>query len=113
VMGAGGVILPPATYFDKVFFSSLMLQTWFPHFQDGCKDSLPWENVIYFHFSNSYKIITSFSPYFLFSRISIRNGENKIIKKGKLFSYFSNNKVGRIYGMGWNWCHFELLKISL
>jgi acetylornithine/succinyldiaminopimelate/putrescine aminotransferase len=27
VMGAGGVILPPATYFDKVFFSSLMLQT--------------------------------------------------------------------------------------
>jgi acetylornithine/succinyldiaminopimelate/putrescine aminotransferase len=27
VMGAGGVILPPATYFGKVFFSSLMLQT--------------------------------------------------------------------------------------
>jgi hypothetical protein len=52
-------------------------------FQDGCKDCLAWENILYFHFSNSYKISLCFLGF-------LWNGENKIIKKSKMFFYFSN-----------------------
>jgi hypothetical protein len=44
---------------------------------------LAWENILYFHFSNSYKISLCFLGF-------LWNGENKIIKKSKMFFYFSN-----------------------
>jgi hypothetical protein len=66
VMGAGGVILPPETYFDKVI----------SHRQ--C-------------FRLEFTLFSVFKNFFMkFSMISIWNGVNKIIKKSKMFSYFSN-----------------------
>jgi hypothetical protein len=68
-MGAGGVIPPPATYFEKVFSHCFGFEFHLSRWMQGLFGMKKHSLFPFFKFLQN---IALFSPYFLFSRISVK-----------------------------------------